>query len=52
MIPVDARVLFMSGYTADALGRRGLLDPGVELIEKPFTAVALLSRVRATLDAD
>ncbi|MEO8450108.1 MAG: ATP-binding protein [Gemmatimonadota bacterium] len=51
-IRTEPRVLFMSGYTADALGRRGLLDPGVELIEKPFTAVALLNRVRGTLDAD
>ena len=48
----EAKEVFMSGYTADGLGRRGLLGSGVDLIEKPFTAAALLSRIRTTLDAD
>jgi len=29
-------VLFMSGYTADAIAHRGVLSQGVELIQKPF----------------
>ena len=38
-------VLFMSGYTDEALSKHGVLDPGVALIEKPFSAAALLVRV-------
>ena len=46
------KVLFMSGYTDDALGNHGALDPGMSLIEKPFTVDVLLHRVRETLDAE
>ena len=45
------RVLFMSGYTGDAISRQGVLAPGVQLLQKPFTGGALLARVRAVLDA-
>lgn len=41
-------VLYISGYTHDALSG---LEPGVALLQKPFTHEALLSRVRAMLDA-
>ncbi|MEK8036449.1 MAG: ATP-binding protein, partial [candidate division NC10 bacterium] len=44
------RVLFVSGYTADALGPRGALAPGVALLHKPFTAEALATKVRDVLD--
>jgi CheY-like chemotaxis protein len=47
----DARVLFMSGYTEDAIVHHGVLAPGATLLEKPFTDRALAERVRATLDA-
>ena len=43
------RVLYMSGYTDDKLGHHGLLDPDVELIQKPLTPDTLLHRVRAVL---
>jgi len=46
----DTRLLYVSGYTADALSVRGGLEPGVSLLEKPFTPVALLRRVREILD--
>ena len=46
------KVLFMSGYTDDALGNHGALDPGMALIEKPFTVDLLLRRVRESLDAE
>jgi hypothetical protein len=39
----------MSGYTDDAIAHRGVLEPGLLLLEKPFTMVALLRRVRAAL---
>jgi CheY-like chemotaxis protein len=41
------RVLFVSGYAPDA---RGALDPGSELLPKPFTGATLLGRLRAILD--
>jgi PAS domain S-box-containing protein len=43
-------VLYMSGYTDEALGRHGVLEPGVVLLQKPFTAEALGRRVREVLD--
>ena len=44
------RVLFASGYTAEAIARHGVLEPGTDLIHKPFTPDALLRRVRERLD--
>jgi two-component system cell cycle sensor histidine kinase/response regulator CckA len=44
------RVLFASGYTAEAIVRHGVLEPGTDLIHKPFTPDALLRRVRERLD--
>ncbi len=47
----EARVLYMSGYTDEALTRHGILEPGIHLIQKPFTPGALARRVRQVLDA-
>ncbi len=47
----DLRVLYVSGYTQDAIAERGVLADGIELLHKPFTPSALLSRVRTVLDA-
>ena len=44
------RVLYMSGYAQPVLHTQGTLDPGVELLEKPFTADDLLVAVRKRLD--
>ena len=44
------KVLFASGYARDAIVHHGRLDPGVELISKPFTFNNLAGRVRAVLD--
>jgi PAS domain S-box-containing protein len=44
------RVLYVSGYTQDAIAQRGVLESGVEFLPKPFTASSLLERVRAVLD--
>ncbi len=45
------RVLYVSGYTQDAIAERGVLADGIEFLNKPFTPSALLSRVRTVLDA-
>ena len=45
----EIRVLYMSGYTGNAIARRGLLEEGVAFIEKPFTAESLAGKVRDTL---
>jgi len=42
-------VLFMSGYTADVIATRGILEPGITVVEKPFTTSDLLGKVRALL---
>lgn len=46
------RVLYMSGYTEDAIGHYGILEPGIAFIEKPFTADDLLRRIRGVLGAE
>jgi PAS domain S-box-containing protein len=43
------RVLFMSGYTDDAVVRHGMLEPGLAYLEKPFRPPTLLRKVRAVL---
>jgi hypothetical protein len=45
------QVLFISGYAQPVLGAQGTLEPGVTLLEKPFTEPALLTKVRHVLDS-
>jgi signal transduction histidine kinase len=47
----DSRVLFMSGYTDDAIARHGVLEPGIAFLQKPFTPRGLAEKVRDVLDA-
>jgi len=44
------RVLLMSGYTDEAIGEHGILDRAMNFIQKPFSAEALLRKVREVLD--
>jgi PAS domain S-box-containing protein len=42
--------LFMSGYTADVIAHHGVLDKGVQFIQKPFSVQTLAAKVREVLD--
>ncbi|MGH1346303.1 MAG: ATP-binding protein [Nannocystales bacterium] len=44
------KVVYMSGYTDDAVVHQSVLDEGVAFVQKPFTPSALLSKIRAVLD--
>jgi CheY-like chemotaxis protein len=46
----ETKVLFMSGYTDEAIVRHGVLEPGTSFLEKPFTVEALAVKVREALD--
>ena len=45
------RVLYLSGYADESIVRHGVLEPGLTLLAKPFTAEALARTVREVLDA-
>ena len=46
----DLKILFTTGHTPNAVVHGGVLDPGVNLLGKPFTLQQLAAKVRATLD--
>jgi DNA-binding response OmpR family regulator len=50
-ISPSARVLFMSGYTDEAIGQHAVLTPGAQFLQKPFALGALLAKVRAVLES-
>jgi DNA-binding NtrC family response regulator len=46
------KCLFMSGYTADIIADHGVLDAGLNFLQKPFSLRALAEKVRKALDRD
>ncbi len=50
MLYPDLKILFMSGYTANVIAHRGVLDEGVQFLQKPFSMKDLAAGVREALD--
>ena len=46
----DLKCLFMSGYTADIIAHRGVVDEKLNFIQKPFTVESLATKIRNVLD--
>jgi len=44
------KVIYMSGYTEDAIAQHGVLNPGIAFLHKPFTSVTLGRKIREVLD--
>ena len=44
------KVLYTSGYTDDAIAQHGVLDPGTEFVQKPYSAELLAKKIRKILD--
>ena len=45
------RVIYMSGYTEDAIVQHGVLEPGIAFLNKPFTSETLGAKIREVLEA-
>jgi PAS domain S-box-containing protein len=50
MLKPGIKVVFISGYAADVIHDRGMLDEGTDLVQKPFNKNVLLQKVREILD--
>jgi two-component system, cell cycle sensor histidine kinase and response regulator CckA len=50
MTKPSMKLLFMSGYTANAIAHRGVLEEGVQFVQKPFSLKDLATKVRGAID--
>lgn len=48
----EIRVIYMSGYTADVIAHHGVLEPGVDFLQKPVYGKSLLAKIREVLDRE
>jgi CheY-like chemotaxis protein len=48
----ETKVLFMSGYTDEAIVHHGIVDSGIDFIQKPFSERALAQKIRDVLDTN
>ena len=46
----ETKIIYMSGYTENAIAHHGVLDKGINFIQKPFTASELAKEIRRILD--
>jgi CheY-like chemotaxis protein len=46
----DLKVLFMTGYAENAILAKGFLQPGMEMITKPFAMEQLATRIKKMVD--
>ncbi|MCP4676453.1 MAG: response regulator [Deltaproteobacteria bacterium] len=46
----DLKVIYMSGYTDDVIAHHGILEPGVDFIQKPISVHTLTTKIREVLD--
>ena len=47
-IKPELKALFMSGYTADLIAQRGILEQGLSFVQKPLKPAVLLKKIRET----
>jgi hypothetical protein len=48
----NLRVLYMSGYPYNVISNHGVLEPGINFIQKTFTVISLSKKIRSILDGD
>jgi YesN/AraC family two-component response regulator len=48
----ETKVLFMSGYTDEAIVHHGIVDSNIAFIQKPFSERALAEKIREVLDSE
>ena len=46
----EIKIIYMSGYTANTIAHHGILDEGINFIEKPLTTYTLSRKIREVLD--
>ena len=48
----ELKVIFISGYTANVIAHHGVLNKGINFLQKPFSVLTLVEKVREVLDED
>jgi two-component system cell cycle sensor histidine kinase/response regulator CckA len=46
------KVLYISGYSENDISDQGVLEPGLDVVQKPFTKLTLVKKVRDMLDSE